>query len=93
MHSSLSLGMENAISLDNPLEDLFTQSKSGSQLIHALDQLQDLTSNVDTWVKNRASFDFQNTSFTSIASQTIAYPLLSSLHIVNCYGVKCTMYG
>jgi len=46
------------ISLDNPVEDLFTQSKLGSQLIHALDKLQNLTSSIDTWVKNMPSFEF-----------------------------------
>ena len=34
-------------------------------------------------MKNRPSFDFLNISFTSTATQTIPYPLLSSLQIVH----------
>lgn len=38
---------DSSISLENLVEDFFTQTKSGSQLIHALDQLQNFTSNID----------------------------------------------
>jgi len=62
---------------------LFAQSKLGSQIIHGLNQLQNLVSNVDNSVKHKPSFDFQSTYFTSTATQTIPYPLISSLQIVN----------
>lgn len=78
--------VDSSISFYNPVEDLFSHNKSGSQLIHTLDHLQNLSSNLNTWVKNKTHmpyFNFQNTSFASTTTQTISHPLPSSSQIVH----------
>ena len=76
--------VDSSISLYNPVEDLFSHNKSGSQLIHTIDHLQNLSSNLNTWVQNkthRPSFDFRNTPFASTATQTISHLPPSSSHV------------